>query len=122
MELHPMDDERLGSRTVERRRGDQRVGRKGSHACIRAPLGSWALMVRGHEPAYLFGAICPDRAVGAAMITPGANSEAMTLHLTQISPQVASDAHALLLCDGAGWHPRGKEPRVPDNIALLSLP
>jgi len=56
------------------------------------------------------------------MITPGANSEAMTLHLTQISPQVASDAHALLLCDGAGWHPRGKEPRVPDNIPLLSLP
>jgi len=33
---------------------------------------------------YLFGAICPDRAVGAAMITPGANTEAMNLHLTEI--------------------------------------
>ena len=41
-----------------------------------------------HELAYLFGAICPDRAVGAAMITPHANVEAMNLHLSEISTQV----------------------------------
>ena len=71
---------------------------------------------------YLFGAICPDRAVGAAMITPGANTEAMNLHLMEISTQVAANAHALLVCDGAGWHQRGKQLRVPDNITLLTLP
>jgi hypothetical protein len=36
------------------------------------------------------------------MITPGANTEAMNLHLTEIGTQVAPNAHALLLCDGAG--------------------
>ncbi len=28
----------------------------------------------------------------------------------------------MLLCDGAGWHQRGKKLSVPDNISLLSLP
>jgi hypothetical protein len=82
------------------------------------------LMVRDnrHDSAYLFGAICLDRAVGAAMITPSANTEAMNLHLTEIGTQVAPNAHALLVCDGAGWHQRGKELRVSDNITLLTLP
>jgi transposase len=31
-------------------------------------------------------------------------------------------AHAVLACDGAGWHQRGGNLRVPDNITLLSLP
>jgi len=47
-----------------------------------------------HTSAYLFGAICPDRAVGAAMITPCADTWAMNLHLKEISTQVASGAHA----------------------------
>ena len=34
-----------------------------------------------HDSAYLFGAICPDRAVGAAIIMPHVNAEAMSLHL-----------------------------------------
>jgi putative transposase len=103
---------------------EARVGQKGTHAYIWAPIGSRPLMVRDnrHESAYLFGAICPDRAVGAAMITPGANTEAMNLHLMEISTQVAANAHALLVCDGAGWHQRGKQLRVPDNITLLTLP
>ena len=75
-----------------------------------------------HDSAYIFGAICPDRAVGAAMITPGANIEAMNLHLAEISTQVAPNARALLVCDGAGWHQRGKDLQVPDNITLLTLP
>jgi len=75
-----------------------------------------------HASAYLFGAICPDRAVGAAMITPCANAWAMNLHLEEISTQVAPGAHALMVVDGAGWHQRGKKLVVPDNIALISLP
>jgi len=57
-----------------------------------------------HTSAYLFGAICPDRAVGAAIIMPGVNAEAMSEHLKEISRHVAPDAHAALICDGAGWH------------------
>ena len=36
-----------------------------------------------HDSAYLFGAICPARGVGAAMITPAANTECMNLHLAE---------------------------------------
>ena len=36
--------------------------------------------------------------------------------------RLAPGAHALLVCDGAGWHQRGKKLLVPDNITLLSLP
>jgi transposase len=56
------------------------------------------------------------------MITPHANVEAMNLHLIEISTQVTPRAHAVLVCDGAGWHQRGKQLRVPDNITLLTLP
>jgi transposase len=75
-----------------------------------------------HDSAYIFGAICADRGIGAAMITPGANTEMMNLHLAEISLQVASGAHAILVCDGAGWHKCGEKLRVPANISLLSLP
>ena len=75
-----------------------------------------------HDSAYLFGAICPDRAVGAAVIMPSVNTEAMNEHLLAISAQVAPDAHAVLVCDGAGWHQEGKRLRVPGNITLLRLP
>jgi hypothetical protein len=53
------------------------------------------------ESVYLFGAICPDRAVGAAVIMPAVNTEAMNAHLKEISTQVTPGAHALLLCDRA---------------------
>jgi len=75
-----------------------------------------------HVSTYLFGAICPDRAVGAALIMPYANTEAMNQHLKEISTAVLPGAHALLVCDGAGWHQRGNKLVVPDNITLLSLP
>ena len=62
------------------------------------------------------------RAVGAAIIMPAANTEAMNEHLKEISSQVAPGAHAVLVCDGAGWHQRGGKLKAPDNITLLSLP
>ena len=46
----------------------------------------------------------------------------MTLHLAEISRQVAPGAHAVVTLDGAGWHQSGGKLRVPDNISLLPLP
>jgi hypothetical protein len=88
------------------------------------PIGSRPLMVRDnrHDSAYIFGAICPARAVGAAVLMPAANAEAMNEHLKEISTQISAGAHAVLVCGGAGWHQRGKQLVVPDNISLLSLP
>lgn len=75
-----------------------------------------------YDSAYIFGAICPARGVGAAVIMPAANAEGMTEHLKELSTQVTPSAIAIVICDGAGWHQRGKELIVPDNIRLLSLP
>lgn len=75
-----------------------------------------------HDTAYIFGAICPDRGVGAAIITPTANTECMNLHLAEISSQVKTGSIAAIICDGAGWHQSGGELNVPSNIVLLPLP
>lgn len=75
-----------------------------------------------HDSAYLFGAICPDRAVGAALVMPACNTEAMNQHLREISAMVAQGAHAALVCDGAGWHQTGARLVVPHNITLITLP
>jgi transposase len=103
---------------------EARVGQQGTLEYIWAPVGSRPLAVRDnrHDSVYLFGALCADRAVGAAIIMPAANSEAMSEHLKEISTQIASGAHAILVCDGAGWHQRGERLTVPDNITLLPLP
>src|SRR5215217_8160932 len=103
---------------------EARVGQKGSLTDVWAPVGSRPAMVRDnrHSSAYLFGAICPARGVGAAVTTPVVNVAAMNAHLAEISTQVAPGAHAVLLLDRAGWHQRGKRLCVPANITLLDLP
>jgi transposase len=55
-------------------------------------------------------------------VLPAANAETMTLHLQEISSQVAPGAHAVVVMDGAGWHQTGGELRVPANITPLPLP
>ena len=58
---------------------------------------------------------------GAALVMPRCNSEAMDMHLAEISSQVAPGAHAVLMLDQAGWHMSGKLG-IPANITLLPLP
>ncbi len=100
------------------------MGQKGTLAYLWALRGSRPAAVRDnrHDSAYLFGAVCPTRAVGAAIIMPAVNSEAMAEHLQEISTQVLSGAHAILLCDSAGWHQKGTRLNIPENITLLPLP
>lgn len=71
--------------------------------------------------AYIFGAVCPDRAETAALVMPYADTSAMNAHLAVIAKTVLPGAHAILILDGAGWH-RSKGLKVPDNISLLKLP
>ena len=103
---------------------EARVGQQGTHGYVWAPVGSRPPMVRDNrrESAYIYGAICPARGVGAAIIMPAANTEGMSEHLREISTQVTPGALALLVCDGAGWHRASEKLRVPNNIALLKLP
>jgi transposase len=75
-----------------------------------------------YDWAYLFGAVCPTRGAGAALVLPDANAEAMNLHLAEIARQVAPESHAVVVLDRAGWHQSGGKLRLPDNLSLLPLP
>jgi hypothetical protein len=52
---------------------------------------------------------------------PFADTEAMQLHLDEISRHVAEGAHAVLLLDRAGWHTTAKLD-MPSNITPIFLP
>jgi transposase len=69
----------------------------------------------------IFGAVCPGRDAGVALVLPDADTRAMNLHLKEISRHVAANAHAVIIIDGAGWHISGRLI-VPENISLLRLP
>ena len=71
--------------------------------------------------AYIFGAICPERGVGAALVLPRCNTQAMQWHLEEIASQVSPRAHAILIVDQAGWHTTDKLT-IPLNMTLLPLP
>ena len=75
-----------------------------------------------HASAYLYGVICPAHRKGAAVIMPAANAAGMNEHLQEISAPVVPGAHAVRVCDGAGWHQTGQQLRGPDNIPLIRLP
>ncbi len=102
---------------------EARIGQKGTLTRIWAPIGSRPRAPRDtrYEWAYLFGAVCPERAVAAALVMPHADSEAMNLHLREIGRAVAPGAHAILVLDGAGWH-TSHSLKPPDNVTLLCLP
>lgn len=69
----------------------------------------------------MFGAICPAEGKGAGLVLPFCNTQAMALHLEEISAAVAPGAHAVLLLDQAGWH-LSNDLAVPTNITILPLP
>ena len=73
------------------------------------------------QSAYIFGAICPEHGKAAGLVLPRCTTEAMTLHLAEISQAVAPGAHAVLLLDRAGWHV-SRKLQVPANITLVPLP
>jgi transposase len=102
---------------------EARVGQQGTLARLWARKGSRPTAPKDcrYAWAYIFGAVCPARATGAALVMPCANTEAMNAHLAEISRNVAHGAHAILVLDGAGWH-GSKDLKVPENITLMTLP
>jgi len=102
---------------------EARIGQKNGLVYSWAKKGSRPRQPKDqrYENAYLFGAICPARDTGAAIVMPFADTHAMQTHLYEISRHVAPGAHAVLLLDQAGWHTTNKL-RLPANITMLPLP
>ena len=102
---------------------ESRIGQKGELTRQWARCGSRPRQPKDqrHTAAYLFAAVCPASEKTAALVLPYVDTAAMNLHLAEISAQIATDAHAVVILDQAGWH-GAKALRVPDNISLLPLP
>lgn len=74
-----------------------------------------------YKSAYIFGAVCPARDTGAALVITHVSIAAMNLLLEEVASQLPCGTHAVMLIDNAGWHIAG-DIRVPPNITLLHLP
>jgi DDE superfamily endonuclease len=100
-----------------------RVGQKNklTYRWARKGLRPAASQDQRTQSTYVFGAVCPERGTGAALILPACNTEAMQLHLDEIATKISPGAHAVLVLDQAGWH-GAKSLQVPTNISLLPLP
>ena len=109
LELWWQDEARVGQKNKIARRWARRGTRP------RAPHDQRTSSV------YIFGAICPQQGKGAALVLPRCDTQAMSLHLAEVSQAVAPGAHALVLVDQAGWH-QSKKLVVPATITLMPLP
>jgi hypothetical protein len=80
--------------------GDEaRVGQQGTLTRVWAKRGTRprAPRDRRFQSAYLFGAVCPERKTGAAIVMPEVGIEAMNEHLAAISQNVGVGAIAVLV-------------------------
>ena len=109
VEIWFQDEMRLGQKNPRTRRWARRGTRPRATADLRT------------KSAYLFGAICPKRGAGAAVVMPRADMYAMQHHLDEIARTLPPKAHAVLVLDQAGWHTTEKL-RLPENLSLLPLP
>jgi transposase len=103
---------------------EARIGQQGALTYVWAERGTRPAVPRDnrHHSVWLFGAVCPDRGAAAALALPHVSAEATGAHRAEIGSQVAPDAHAVIVLDGAGWHQTGGRLKVPPNLTLLPLP
>ena len=99
------------------------VGQKGGvthvgHQKGARPRGS---RQQGFASAHLFGAVCPERGEGVALVLPEVSTAAMSTFLAELAPAVPAGTHAALVLDGAGWHV-SEDLSVPPNLTLIHPP
>lgn len=102
---------------------ESRVGQQGSLSRVWASKGTRPRVVRQRQflNTYIFGACCPDKDKGCALILPECHTGMMQLHLEEISKNIEEDHHAIVLMDRASWHTT-EALNIPENITLFPLP
>jgi len=102
---------------------EARVGQQGTITRMWAKKGTRPRAIRQQqfEYAYIYGAVCPQKDEAVALVMPVANSEAMTLHLKEISKATAPGRHAIVIMDRAGWHTSNSLGQF-DNLTPVMLP
>ena len=102
---------------------EARVGQKGrlTHVWHQKGVRPRGVRQQGFVSAHLFGAVCPERDTGVALVLPEVSTAAMNLFLAELSRAVPAGTHAALVLDGAGWHV-SEGLTVPANLTLVPLP
>ena len=102
---------------------EARVGQQGTLSRIWAVKGSRTRLQKQlqYKSGYIFGAICPQKKQSVGLVLPLVNTQAMQMHLEEISTYVEKGRHAVIVVDKAAWHTTDKLD-LPNNISLLPLP
>ncbi len=101
---------------------EARFGQQGTLCRVWARRGSRPRAVRQTQYGYLYvlTAVCVGSGAAYGLILPTLNVDVINLFLEQLSRELPADAHAVLICDGAGYHTSPKLV-VPSNISLIVL-
>jgi hypothetical protein len=104
-------------------RDEARVGQKGRITHLWYQKGVRARGMHEHRFAsvHLFGAVCPERDAGVALVLPEVSTAAMNLFLAELARAIPERTHAVLVLDRAGWHV-SSDLTVPANLTLAHLP
>src|SRR3954467_2561369 len=102
---------------------EARVGQKGgmTHVWYQKGVRPRGVRQQGFSSAYLFGAVCPERGEGVALVLPEVSTAAMSTFLAELARAVPAGTHAALVLDGAGWHV-SEGLTVPANLTLIYPP
>ncbi len=102
---------------------ESRIGQQGSLSRVWATKGTRPRVVRQKQflSTYIFGAVCPEKDKGCALVLPQVNVGMMQFHLDLISENVEKECHAIILMDRASWHTT-EALNIPENITLMPLP
>src|SRR4030095_9262716 len=102
---------------------EARVGQKGgvTHVWYQKGVRPRGVRQQGFASAYLFGAVCPERGEGVALVLPEVSTAAMDVFLAELPRAVPVVTHAALVLDRAGWHV-SEDLTVPANLTLIHPP
>jgi DDE superfamily endonuclease len=102
---------------------EARVGQKGrlTHVWYQKGVRPRGMHQQGFVSAHLFGAVCPERDAGVALVLPEVSTKAMGLFLAELSRAIPAGTHAALILDRAGWDV-SEDLVVPANVTLVPLP
>lgn len=102
---------------------EARIGQKGrtTHVWYQKGVRPRGVRQQGFSSAHLFGAVCPERGEGVALVLPEVSTTAMGVFLAELSRAISAGNHAGLVLDGAGWHVSANLS-VPANLTLIPLP
>ena len=102
---------------------EARVGQKGglTHVWYQKGVRPRGVRQQGFASAHLFGAVCPERGAGVALVLPEVSIAAMEVFLAELARAVSAGTHVALVLDGAGWHV-SKQLVMPANLTLIPLP